>query len=98
MLPGATSMPPGSRVPASTALDPMGKEESSAASKNSSVVGILGRSRHIGKREHRLVECDMTGDDDPVRVEVKTPIALVFRRIPTERSEEKVYVELWMIN
>jgi hypothetical protein len=37
-LPEATSMPPGRRVPACTALDPLGKEESSVSSKKSRAV------------------------------------------------------------
>jgi hypothetical protein len=39
--------PPGSRVPAATALDPMGKEESSSSLKNSSVVDISEKGNKV---------------------------------------------------
>jgi hypothetical protein len=80
-------MPPGRRVPAFTTLGQIGEEESSASSKKASVLEFWGGGGHLGEGKQRLVEHNMTRDDDPVRVEVETSISLMVRGIPEENTQ-----------
>jgi hypothetical protein len=61
-------------------------------------VQVVRRCAGGGKREGSLVENDMSGEQQVVRVQIETPIPLVLRRVPkkdTDRSEGRAYGEQW---
>jgi hypothetical protein len=48
--------------------------------------GRHGRGGHVGERDEGFIKNDMSRDEDAIRLELETPIAIMFQGVAEENA------------